>query len=138
MYRFGGQIVLADGAVAGLGLLLGGVPLLAFPFAAPAVHLLHDDGMGAAGSLVLHLAGPVAGAYIGYELDVRSCTSDFCGLGGLILGGLAGAITATLVDAAFLAQVERPLPGYTRRPLVVPSLAIARGGGLMLGVAGSL
>jgi hypothetical protein len=114
------------------------VPILAFPFAAPIVHVVHGDGTGAAGSFLLHLTAPIAGAVIGYKIEMRGqCNSDMCGLGGLLLGGLAGAATATIIDAVFLAHVERPLPPYARRPPAIPTLVIARGG-LMLGVGGPL
>lgn len=60
-----------------------------------------------------------------------------CGFAGLILGGAAGLLTASLVDASFLAYVEKPA-----RPLAgelpLPTLAITAQGGVMLGLAGRL
>jgi hypothetical protein len=136
---FGGQILLADAGVVALayGLGVGPLAVVGYPLAAPTVHIVHGDGIGAVQSLLLHVAAPVAGAYIGYELEMRDCRSDMCGLAGLLVGGFLGMVTATAVDAAFLAHVERPRRVADQRPLPTPTLAITPGG-LMLGVAGRL
>jgi hypothetical protein len=136
---FGGQILAVDAAVVGLGLVGSGVPLLAFPLAAPTVHIAHGDGSGAVGSFLLHTGLPIVGGYLGYELDTRHCDGeDLCGLGGLILGGGLGMLTATLMDAAFLAHVERPVFARAPRGLPTPTLAFSPRGGFMLGLAGRL
>src|SRR5689334_11500066 len=63
--HFAGEIVLADLGAIGLGMAAGGVPaFVLYPLASPTIHLLHHDGSGAVGSLLLHIGGPVAGAVI--------------------------------------------------------------------------
>lgn len=112
---------------------------LAYPLAAPLVHLAHRDPAGAAGSFALHLTAPVAGALVGYQLSKASCHPEdlLCGLGGMGLGLLGGLVTATVVDATFLAHVDRPVSRPARN-LPTPTVALAPGGGFVLGVAGRL
>jgi len=147
---FGGQVLAADllGVAAGVGVsraVDSAYPLvLTWALAAPAVHLAHGDPGGAAGSLLLHLAAPVAGAVIGYGIDSAHCGPDewFCGIGGLALGGLVGMIVATTVDAAFLSNTPRDerLAHRTHRThaLAVPTVAVNPNGGFVLGLAARL
>jgi len=141
--EFGGAILVTDAAVLGLGLGLaskGAAPLLmAFPIAAPIVHVVNGDPLGAFGSLALHIGLPLMGGVAGIYGGQAACHRGGwdCPMTAIGVGVLAGAVTATLVDSAFLAHVERPVP--RRAPGVpVPTVAMAPGGGVVLGVAGRL
>ena len=142
--RYGWQIVLADlagatVAIAATNATGAGGFLLAFPVAAPTVHALHGNGSAALLSLGLHVAAPLAGAYLGYQIDSATCGPEewFCGIGGAALGVLAGAVTATVTDATLLAKKERPIERRRSR-MALPTVAVAPGGGFMLGLAGAL
>jgi hypothetical protein len=143
---FGGQVVLADlVGVAGSIVLAAGTQrpemLLAYPLAAPAVHVFHGDGAGALGSLALHVGAPVAFAFVGLAIDSRGCDYHYnmvCGLGGFMLGTLIGLATATTVDALWLASVTHEAPARRSRSLATPTIALAPRGGLLLGLAGRL
>jgi hypothetical protein len=142
--NFGGQIVLADVGTLALAAVVAnktgdGHLFLAYPLAAPLVHIAHGDGKGAMGSLALHVGLPVAGSFLGLALSKPGCGSGefVCGLGGFALGGLVGLVSATLIDATYLAHVDRPVARPARN-IPTPTVAVAPGGGLMLGVAGRL
>ena len=148
---FGGQILLADLLALGAGIGLSGAsespyPMLAlWSLTAPGVHAAHGDGMGALGSLALHVLAPIAGAYIGYQIDITDCSSGdlFCGLGGAGLGLLVGAIAATTVDATVLSTMPRDhrstAAAHPNRFLAMPTVAVdPTGGAVMLGLAGRL
>jgi len=149
---FGGQILLADLLALGAGIGLSGAsespyPMLAlWSLTAPAVHAAHGDGMGALGSLALHVLAPIAGAYIGYQIDITDCRSSdelFCGAGGVGVGLLVGAIAATTVDATLLSTMPRDhrstAAARPNRFLAMPTVAVdPTGGGVMLGLAGRL
>ena len=142
--RYGWQIVLADlagatAAIAATNATGAGGFLLAFPVAAPTVHALHGNGSAALMSLGLHVAAPLAGAYVGYQIDSANCGPDewFCGIGGAGLGVLVGAVAATITDATVLAKKERPIERGRSR-MAVPTVAVAPGGGFMLGLTGAL
>jgi hypothetical protein len=134
---FSGQVLLADSAVLGLSLILDAKLVLAFPFAAPIVHVANGDTSGAVGSFLLHAGAPITGLVIGVAAS-DGCEGSLCPLGYMYVGFALGTIAATVIDAAFLAYVERPLKIYPRRALAVPTVAIARGGGVVLGLAGPL
>ena len=142
--NFGGQIVLADVSTLVLATVVAqktgdGHLFLAYPLAAPLVHVAHGDGRGAMGSLALHAGLPVAGAFLGFAVNRAGCGSGefMCGLGGFGIGGLVGLVSATLIDATYLAHVERPV-ARPARSIPTPTVAVAPGGGLMLGMAGRL
>lgn len=139
--RYGGQIVLAD--LAGLlgAIVVGtttdnaGLGLGMYLLAAPAVHLAHGKPGTAAGSLLLHIGAPIAGAFLGLALGSTACTGgdfDFCGVGGLLLGGLAGMAGATTIDAVGLA---RKTPD-SRSASLVPIVNVARSGSTTIGIGG--
>jgi len=91
------------------------------------------------GSLALHIGLPLMGGVAGIYGGQAACHRGGwdCPMTAIGVGVLAGAVTATLVDSAFLAHVERPVP--RRAPGVpVPTVAMAPGGGVVLGVAGRL
>jgi len=113
---YSGRIVLAD--LAALGLVLGagvtesgGIAWmgLATYLCAPAVVHMREARPGAAlASLGLRALMPVAGATVGYHIEVSDgCHSEFCGLGGVLMGGLVGGATAVVIDQFFLARPSR-------------------------------
>jgi hypothetical protein len=131
---YGLHIVLAD--VAAVALLLSGQPALqavatgSYVLSPPIVHLLHRRPARAAGSLGLRLLLPIAGGAIGTEAEGCGRDSDFlCGITGLVLGGLAGAVVASIVDAALLASAGLEARESSRPPL-------AKVGGVQLDYAG--
>jgi hypothetical protein len=142
--HFGWKIVAADVAALTVGIVAAQATeepafVLAWPLAAPSVHFAHGDAKGGVLSLALHVFAPVAGGFIGYQVETANCSPGawFCGLGGLALGVAGGMLTATIVDAAALASVERPVKRFTRN-IPLPTVAVAPGGGFMVGLAGRL
>jgi hypothetical protein len=144
---YGLQIVLAD--VAAVALLLSGQPELqavaagSYVLTPPILHLLHRRPARAAGSLGLRLLLPIAGGSLGMKAEHCGRDGDYlCGLTGLVLGGLAGALVASIVDAALLANTSPEAAESNRPPLaklagvqidyagVTPQ---RNGGGLVLG-----
>jgi len=138
-----GRIVVADLAaatmfVAGVGSENGG---LAFAGAttylvAPAIVHLSEGRSGAAvASVGLRVALPVAGATIGYKIEISGdCRGEFCGLGGVLVGGLVGGATAVIIDQFVLAGPHRH-DTANRRPWV-PTAAMTSQGGT-IGLAGA-
>jgi hypothetical protein len=138
------QILGADLAALTLGTTLAaatGEPafLLSFLLAAPTVHAAHGDAAGAVISGVLHIGGPLLGAYTGYAIDAASCGAGewFCGLGGFLVGAGVGTLLATGIDAGFLSYYPRTARRRASA-LPIPTVALAPHGGLMLGLAGRL
>lgn len=146
-----GQVLAADGAALGLGLLalvngqasgratnttsLLELGAATFLIGAPLVHLLHDRSTHALGSLGLRLALPVLAGFIGSQVH-DSCNYPYDGYcdsnGGLhaAIGAAAGIIAASVIDAVFLAGGdERPT---TTRMIATP----LAGGGATVGLAG--
>jgi hypothetical protein len=142
-----GQVLGADGAAVGLVFLaamngmadgrstnttslleLGATTYL---IGAPLIHLVHDRGKAALGSLGLRIALPVIGGLIAGRVS-GSC-SDYCSDNdtAIFLGVLTGLVSATVIDAVFLADAD-PKPSATH--LAVTPL---RGGGTAFGLAGS-
>jgi len=79
----------------------------------PIVHLTRDNGWQALGSLLLRGGLPVAGGAAGVALERcdNSDEEDFCGLSGAILGGLAGVVSAMVIDSAVLGWERAPTQG---------------------------
>ena len=107
---YGWQIVLADlGTLAiaaatrqpgvGVGLVVTG----------PIAHLAHGHGGRAVGSLLLRGLLPVGGAALGYSAEGCQGGEFLCGAGGIIIGGLVGAIAAEAIDLGTLANDETPV-----------------------------
>lgn len=119
---YGGDVLLADGVALGL-LVIGGslqsgghdtigsslmiAGLGTYVLGGPAVHLAHDRPGAALGSLALRAGLPVASAYVGASLERCTPGEWFCGLGGAVLGGLAGMAGAVVLDTAVLAYAPR-------------------------------
>jgi hypothetical protein len=100
----------------------------------PIVHMVHDNGGRAAGSLALRLGLPVLGGMIGVGAADCSDSGGECWdeVGGLVLGGLAGITAAVVIDDFVLAREVRPAPRSWS-----PTVAPTPGGGMSLGVAGT-
>jgi hypothetical protein len=105
---------------AGGVLALAAIP--AWFLATPIIHGFHHHGGRAFGSLALRVALPLLGAFVGASLD----NSDDVPLGGMMVGSLVGAITATCIDAAIAHE-----PAWS--PTIMPTTH----GGMALGVARS-
>lgn len=98
---------LADEAE-GVGSTLGSLSLVGYGFGAPVLHLIHEHPGRALGSLALRGALPLTFGYIGAKAEDCEEGEFFCGVGGAVLGGLAGIVTAMVVDAAVLSYEEVP------------------------------
>ena len=105
----------------------------------PLIHLLHDRPGRAAGSLALRVGAPFVLALLGGYLATAgqncsgydACDSDSANIAGAMLGGLVGAITASVIDAAVFAKGDpSPLAPHLTATAV-------RGGGMTFGVAAS-
>ncbi|HUS29101.1 MAG TPA: hypothetical protein VMZ53_11340 [Kofleriaceae bacterium] len=149
------DILIADGLAVGaifLGPLgdneeLTGWGMVGYMFAAPVVHIAHGRGVTALQSLGLRAGLPLLGAYVGYNVgpDDAICVESVSGydgpshsscggdgsLVGMILGGMAGGVTAMVLDAKYLAKYEK-----RTAPTWSASIKPARGG-LSLGVSGT-
>lgn len=75
---------------------------------APIVHLTHGNPRGAIYSFGLRLTAPMAGVAIGLALEDCSEGEFLCPLGGMVLGGALGMLSASVIDAAVLAEREIP------------------------------
>jgi hypothetical protein len=118
-----------NGAVAGVGV---GVYLVGAPF----VHLTKERrGLHALASVAMRVGLPLAGVLIGDRIP-QDCGGSPCMASpppGVLVGLLAGAVTASALDAIFLAKGDAPKtapqPGWT--PVAAPTQD-----GFALGVAG--
>lgn len=136
---YGWQTILADAGAVTLAVSSGlleenkGAPLAAglgvYLLGAPLIHAVNGQLGKGAGSFGLRLGAPIAGTVGGLALGVATCPADdglnngpYCQIGLAALGGLAGIITASVVDAAVLAKKEvRPARALSIAPSVVPS-----------------
>jgi len=103
----------AGGAQSGQGAIVGaGIYLLGGPL----VHLAHGRPSRAVGSFALRLFLPAGGGLVGglvASAAQSGCHGEMCGLGilaGLVLGGGLGALSAMIVDAAYLGHDVVPPP----------------------------
>ena len=145
------QIVAADGLAAGLFILgaaqhgESGQPAAllgtaGFVFGGPIVHLFHHRSKRAAQSLGLRVGLPVFGGVVGWYVGPKQqCyyadagggappllpPSGGCGdsgsVAGAVLGVLAGAVTASIVDTAVLAKPDEVVPAQSWSPTVAAS-----------------
>lgn len=149
------DVLLADGASIGLVLLaapthspqLAAFGVSGFFLGAPIVHIAHGRGTAALESLGLRAGLPLVGAWIGYRVGPQDiacadaapvegglgggCT-DQGSIVGMLLGGLAGGVSAMVIDAKFLAKYEK----RTAPPSWTASIAPSHGGATV-GVAGT-
>jgi hypothetical protein len=119
---YGWQTLMADGAwllvsVAAVGAgatggpseALGWVSLGGYFLGGPIVHFGHGNVGKGLGSLALRSGLPILAGGIGAKAATADCGGgEWCGVGGALIGGLAGVVGAIVLDAAVL--------GYERVP----------------------
>jgi hypothetical protein len=143
---YAGEIILGDiAAVAASALLVsktdaGLAATLPWLLVSPAIHGIHGNPESSGFSLLLHAGLPITFGFVGYELDSANCAPDewFCGLGGAVIGGAIGMLSATIIDAAVLAR--RPATRAASRQSrwsVVPTASIATNGTPNVGLLGT-
>ena len=160
---YGWQTLISDGTSLLLVPLLGTriasgetvayVAVGGYLLGAPVVHLAHGRPGMAAASLGLRVVMPLAGALVGAGLE--RCRGDLCGLGGALVGGALGVISATVIDAAALthetvADEDEPRDARTtstgrsathapapKSVAVTPAIGPRSGGGFDVGVGGT-
>lgn len=140
--RYGLTIAAVDlGSLAG-GIAHPGISLSGYVLGGPLVHLSMGDSTKAMASLGMRLALPIAGGFIGGNLQDCSDGDSLCGVAGVILGGLMGIGTALVVDWFVLAKktvyVDEPMrPGIRLGSAhILPDLMISANGDTSLGVRG--
>jgi hypothetical protein len=102
------------GAIAVLslgGYLLGG----------PSVHFAHENPGRAFGSLALRGGLPLAFGAVGVQLESCQDGEFLCGVGGAVLGGLLGIVSAIAIDASLLGWEQVPVE------VEAPSIGVALG-----------
>jgi hypothetical protein len=82
---------------------LGIASLGTFVLGGPLVHFAHGQVGKGFGSLALRTALPLAAGFAGGQLASADCGAEFCGIGGVLLGGLTGVVAAVAIDSAGLA-----------------------------------
>ena len=101
---YGYQLMLNDAAsiVLMAGALGGGssatVGGLSFFFGGSVIHGLHKQAGWAVASPLMRVGFAVVGGLVGVAAENCHSTDDFCGLGGLVVGGGLGLLTAMIVD----------------------------------------
>jgi hypothetical protein len=124
--------------------MLMGVASAGYFLGAPVVHLAHREYGRAGISIILRVGLPIVGGAIGARL--ASCSRDewLCGLDEFAKGFALGAVTAAIVDSAFVAPgspshvepdrvvARRPPPAVRLSPRLVAAPNVA-----LLGVGGS-
>jgi hypothetical protein len=156
---YGADIVLADVSVIALGTALFAatkssdhsaillIDALAWSLTSPLVHAAHGrPGWGAA-SLLLHVGLPLAGAFVGaksVDCPVIRADSDpdpLCGAVNVVVGAGLGLISATILDAAILAQTHDDTSGAVAArgaaAASAPMVSVARNGDLTFGWRGT-
>lgn len=98
----------------------GWQPLLGDAAASPMIHAAHGHEPRGIGSLALRVAAPLGGLLLGSaiatHMDQNCSHEDLCGLGGALLGGLVGTLTAIVLDDGVLSWDEKPTrPGFAQR-----------------------
>jgi len=133
---YGWQIILTDGAaLVSLAAVSessawGDLALGLYVAGGPIVHLAHENGSQAAGSVGLRLLAPAGGMLIGFVLGALENPSCDCE-GGLIGAGgglVVGTVAASILDIALLAY-DVP-PALSGAHAAAPSLHLAPVAGL--------
>ncbi len=148
---YGYQILLVDGALVGLVFPTSGFTSLGVFLGGPVVHLANGHPWRAVGSYLLRTgmfgAGALIGVAVGNAAEKRAhagcvktntedCHSEWPGLMEALIGGFAGLIGASVIDATVLAWEDAPAATPASTGVrVAPSLAMVEGGGT-LGIAG--
>lgn len=111
-----------------------GVGLLAFT-APPLVHVAVGSYGNAVLSTLMIPGSFVGGALLGGAIDRASCSNDewFCGLGGAILGGMAGYVVWGIADTAFFSRAAPSAPMRGPSLSVGPMLNRNGVGGVLVG-----
>lgn len=111
---YGSRVIIADAlstsvAVAGVMMrseVVAKVGVAGYLVAPPLIHAAHENGLEAVGSLAIRAALPIAGARVGLEMcNTGDGSTDDC-TGHVMLGLVAGAGVAMILDAALLARGE--------------------------------
>jgi len=150
------DIMLADGLWLGALIVsaqsenedLAGWSMTGYFLAAPLVHVAHGRGTQALQSLGLRAGLPLVGALVGYRLGPHDTAciegaraeGDFggggCGdqgsLSGMILGGLAGGITAVALDWKYLTKYQKTIAAPSWSASIKPTR-----GGATFGMSGT-
>jgi hypothetical protein len=102
-------------------LLLAGAGI--YLLGAPSIHLVHSQTGKAAHSFLLRVALPVLAGVIGYQVGASTWTDDhtsdshndemMAAFGGLVIGALAGAVAAVVIDDVLLARKPIQSPGFS-------------------------
>jgi hypothetical protein len=116
--------------------------------APPIIHLAHGRPGAAAGSFTLRVILPFTGGLLGGALATGCSSGPYCKLNGVVLGGLAGLVSAIVIDAAAISYEEleprassqsasaratlTPAPYRTK---LVPLVGPKKEGGLDVGLA---
>ena len=129
---YGWQIALADLGVLGLGAATGGAATFGWLASGAIVHFAHGQTGKGLGSIGLRAGLPLAGILIGAGAS-SGCSGDFCQLGGAVVGGLAGVVTAEIID---LAIARDEVVESTSQARLVPTVHASRTG-VALGVVTS-
>jgi hypothetical protein len=140
-----GQTLLADGIAAGLliaalssddyeqGESLAKLSLGTYALGAPIIHLTKGRSGHALGSVAMRIGFPILGGLLGDSMS-KDCYDYYCGSNDdeIVLGIFAGAITASALDAIYLAKGDAP---KQPEPAWTPT-ARATQGGFALGASG--
>lgn len=109
---------------------LGELALATYLLGAPVIHAIHGRPGRALGSAALRVGLPLITAEL--LVAAKGCSCDDDGdIGLILLGGLGGALAASIIDTAFLAKGDDPPRRWA--PMVAPTAQ----GGMTLGVGGA-
>ncbi|MEO7731152.1 MAG: hypothetical protein ABIY55_09290 [Kofleriaceae bacterium] len=126
-------MLLADGAMIGLAFAIdNGAAAAGWIASGAMVHAAHGKYGRSIASLGLRVVLPLVGALAGSS-SARGCTSEFCGLDELVVGGLIGAGVAELIDLG-MATDEHEIAPPKRSKSWAPVASI-RHSGTTLGIA---
>jgi len=94
---------------------------LGYLFAAPAVHALNGNGIGAVKSFGLRATLPLAGMFIGMMAGPEDDAGDCCGIAsltGALYGGGIGVVAALVVDYTLFGKKTERAPTRAWQPTV--------------------
>jgi hypothetical protein len=147
---YGGRVLLADAA--SLAVLAGGAALDAPPvialgvagwfLASPVLHAQHATVGRGLGAFALRLGLPLAGFLVAKTLT-NGCwrdpnASDTCDLGAEMGATLLGAISAGVIDVAWLARDSHAVAPARRRTTQSANVVVLpQAGGALMGLAGT-
>jgi hypothetical protein len=133
---YGWQIMAIDAASVATaaasqnGVVMAGV----YVSGGPLVHLVNQRPAAALGSAALRVGLPLAGMYTGAAMATCNDEDDWlCPMGEMALGGIAGMLTASVIDWTVLStETAEPERGFT----AAPSVAVSGRGDVRLGLSG--